>query len=111
MTTIEAGEIHQGSNMIAYAEDLVDHLDDESEIADATITLDCYDEDDDDALVSGPLDVANTPPANNYYAIIPLNDTTAMSLNHLIRLEWLVNAGSGRVQLKYSFARVTVPTA
>jgi len=110
MTAVVADEIYQGSNMIAYAEGLVDNLDD-SDIENATITLNCYDENAADALVSGPLDVSNGGSGKNYYAIIPLADTTAMPLNHLIRLEWVINGGTDRVQREFTWARVVVKSS
>ena len=108
------GEIYQGSDMLASATKVVDHFLEESdpnyEIDDATITLNCYDEDNSDALVSGPLNVTNSGSSNDYYATIPAADTAAMTLGHNVRLEYTIDCGTDRFKKPASWARVTIPT-
>lgn len=108
------GRMCQGCDMLASANAVVDHLlaetDPDYPIDDATIILNCYDEDNDDALVAGPIDVENTPPSNDYYGTISKTATAAMTLGHTIRLEYLIDAGVDRYHRHASWARVVLST-
>lgn len=108
------GIIGKSSDWYASCENVVDDSlptdDPNYEIDDATVTLNCYDEDNDDTLVVTNLDLPNPAADNNYYATVPKATTGAMVLGHIIRCEFDIDGGVGKFHKRAGWARVVLPT-
>jgi hypothetical protein len=108
------GEIGQGSDWLASAEDVVDlrlpSSDPDYEIDDATVTLNGYDEDNSDAKVIDALDCPNAVGENDYYGIVTKTVTAAMTLGHIIRCEYSIDGGANKFHKRVGWARVVLPT-
>ena len=108
------GIIGKGSDWYVSCENVVDDSlptdDPEYEIDDATVTLNCYDEDAGDTQVVTNLDLPNPAEDNNYYGTITKTVTASLTLGHIIRCEFSIDGGAGKFHIRVGWARVVLPT-
>jgi len=105
------GKLEQGNDMLVWAKDAVDKQPDPPTeiISVSSVIVNGYDEDDSDTQVITDVVLSNGGGGNNYYGLIGKAVTGAMTLGHIIRLEWLFDAGPGKYRKKIGRAKVVIP--